>query len=174
MTAPRIVLDTNVLISAVVFGGKPREVLEKVIAGWFTMAISAEMLAEFQGVLEGKKFRYPAAIVRNIVSELVAVSELVRPTMKVEHIKADPADNRILECALESRAACIITGDRHLLELGEYEGIPILEVAAFLAVIECPFLHFLISLWSPDNSTIRNSLHSMFLRSLDKEHDSGL
>jgi len=133
MTAPRIVLDTNVLISAVVFGGKPREVPEKVIAGWFTMAISAEMLAEFQGVLEGKKFRYPAAIVRNIVSELVAVSELVRPTMKVEHIKADPADNRILECALESRAARIITGDRHLLELGEYEGIPILEVAAFLA-----------------------------------------
>jgi len=133
MTAPTIVLDTNVLISAIAFGGRPREVLEKVISGTFAMAISAEMLAEFQGVLEGKKFRYPSAIVRTIVNELLAVSELVRPTMKVEQIKADPADNRILECALESRAACIVTGDRHLLELGQFEGIPILDVAAFLA-----------------------------------------
>lgn len=133
MTAPRIVLDTNVLISAIAFGGRPREVLEKVISGTFAMAISAEMLAEFQGVLEGRKFRYPSAIVRTIVNELLAVSELVRPTMKVEQIKADPADNRILECALESRAACIVTGDRHLLELGQFEGISILDVAAFLA-----------------------------------------
>jgi putative PIN family toxin of toxin-antitoxin system len=133
MTAPTIVLDTNVLISAIAFGGRPREVLEKVISGTFAMAISAEMLAEFQGVLEGRKFRYPSAIVCTIVNELLAVSELVRPTMKVEQIKADPADNRILECALESRAACIVTGDRHLLELGQFEGISILDVAAFLA-----------------------------------------
>jgi len=133
MTASSIVLDTNVLISAIVFGGRPREVLEKVISGTFAMAISAEMLAEFQGVLAGKKFRYPSGIVHTIVNELLAVSELVRPTIKVEQIKADPADNRILECALESRAACIVTGDRHLLELGQFEGIPILDVAAFLS-----------------------------------------
>ena len=133
MTVPSIVLDTNVLISAIVFGGRPREVLEKVISGAFTMAISTEMLDEFQGVLEGKKFRYPGAIVRTIVNELLAVSELVRPMMKVQVIKTDPTDNRILECALESRAACIVTGDRHLLELGQFEGISILDVAAFLA-----------------------------------------
>lgn len=133
MTVPSIVLDTNVLISAIVFGGRPRQVLEKVISGAFVMAISTEMLDEFQGVLEGRKFRYPGAIVRTIVNELLAVSELVRPTMKVQVIKADPADNRILECALESRVTCIVTGDRHLLELGQFEGIPILDVAAFLA-----------------------------------------
>jgi putative PIN family toxin of toxin-antitoxin system len=133
MTAPKIVLDTNLLISAIVFGGRPREVLEKVILGTFTMAISDEMLAEFQWVLEGRKFRYPTAIVRNIVNELLSVSELVRPTMKVEQIKADQADNRILECALESRASCIVTGDRHLLNPGQFEGIPILDVTSFLA-----------------------------------------
>ena len=133
MTLPSIVLDTNVLISAIVFGGRPREVLEKVISGAFVMAISTEMLDEFQGVLEGRKFRYPGAIVRTIVNELLAVSELVRPMMKVQVIKADSADNRILECALESRAVCIVTGDRHLLELGQFEGIPIFDVAAFLA-----------------------------------------
>jgi len=133
MTQPRIVLDTNVLISAVVFGGKPREVLETVISWNYAMAISVEMLEELQGVLEGKKFRYPSEVVRNIVSELLAVSDLVRPAIKVEQVKADPADNRILECALESKAECIVTGDRHLLELGHFEGIPILDVSAFLA-----------------------------------------
>ena len=133
MTVPSIVLDTNVLISAIVFGGRPREVLEKVISGAFVMAISTEMLDEFQGVLEGRKFRYPWAIVRTIGNELLAVSELVRPAMKVQVIKADPADNRILECALESRAVCIVTGDKHLLELGQFQGIPIMDVAAFLA-----------------------------------------
>jgi uncharacterized protein len=133
MSVPSIVLDTNVLISAIVFGGKPREVLEKVISGTFAMAISAEMLDEFQGVLEGMKFRYPGSIVRTIVNEILAVAELVRPTMKVQVIKADVADNCILECALESRAICIVTGDRHLLELGHFEGIPILDAASFLA-----------------------------------------
>jgi putative PIN family toxin of toxin-antitoxin system len=133
MIAPRIVLDTNVLISAFVFGGRPREVMEKVIAGKFTIAISAEILAEFQGVLEGKKFHYPSDIVRTIVRELLAVSEVVRPRMKVEQIRADPADNRILECALESGAACIVSGDKHLLDLGRFEGIPILDAAAFLS-----------------------------------------
>ena len=133
MSAPSIVLDTNVLISAIVFGGKPREVLEKVISGTFAMAISAEMLDEFQGVLEGMKFRYPGSIVWTIVNELLAVAELVRPTTKVQAIKADVADNRILECALASRATCIVTGDRHLLELGHFEGISILDVATFLA-----------------------------------------
>jgi len=97
------------------------------------MAISAEMLDEFQGVLQGRKFHYPGAIVRTIMNELLSVSELVRPTIKVQVIKADPADNRILECALESRVVCIVTGDRHLLELRQFEGIPILDVATFLA-----------------------------------------
>jgi uncharacterized protein len=133
MSVPTIVLDTNVLISAIVFGGRPREVLEKVISGTFAMAISTEMLDEFQGVLQGRKFRYPGAIARTIMNELLSVSELVRPTMKVQVIKADVADNRILECALESRATCIVTGDRHLLELHQFEGIPILDVATFLA-----------------------------------------
>lgn len=133
MTAPRIVLDTNVLISAIVFGGRPREVLEKMVSGTFTMAISAEMLDELQGVLGGRKFQFPLAIVRTIVGELLAVAELVRPTMRVEEIKTDPADDRILECALESKAACIVTGDRHLLDLSQFKGIPILDVAAFLA-----------------------------------------
>ena len=136
MSAPRIVLDTNVLISAIVFGGRPREVLEKVIAGRFTMAISAEMLAEFQWVLEGRKFRYPAAIVQNIVTELLSVSELVRPTMQVEQIKADPADNRILECASEGKVDLLITGDKHLLKIRHYENFKIIKLSDFLILFE--------------------------------------
>jgi hypothetical protein len=60
------------------------------------------MLKELQAVLEGRKFRYPPAVVRAIVNELLAVTDPVQPTMKVDVIKVDPADNRILECALET------------------------------------------------------------------------
>lgn len=133
MTKARIVLDTNVLISAIVFGGRPRLVLERVISGVVGMAISEEMLEEVQEVLEGQKFCYPPTVARTILNELLAISYLVRPRKRVDAVKADPADNRILECALESQADCIVTGDKHLLEIGQFKGIPILAVSDFLA-----------------------------------------
>ncbi len=133
MTKTRIVLDTNVLVSAVVFGGRPRIALEKVISGAVAMAISEEMLEELRGVLEGRKFCYPASVARTILNELLAVSDLVRPKTRVDVVETDPEDNKILECALESHADCIVTGDKHLLELGQFKGIPILSVNDFLA-----------------------------------------
>jgi putative PIN family toxin of toxin-antitoxin system len=133
VTKARIVLDTNVLVSAIVFGGRPRIALEKVISGAVAMAISEEMLEELRWVLEGQKFCYLPPVVQTILNELLAVSELVRPTKRVHVVHADPADNRIIECALESHADCIVTGDKHLLELGQFEGIPILSVSDFIA-----------------------------------------
>ena len=133
MTKARIVLDTNVLVSVVVFGGRPRIALEKVISGAVAMAISEEMLEELRWVLEGQKFCYLPPVVQTILNELLAVSDLVRPTKRVDVVHADPADNRIIACALESDADCIVTGDKHLLELGQFEGIPILSVSDFIA-----------------------------------------
>jgi putative PIN family toxin of toxin-antitoxin system len=65
---PKAVLDTNVLISAIVFGGIPREILEEVIAGRLEIAISREILHEMEGVLLGKKFKYPQEAVHAIIS----------------------------------------------------------------------------------------------------------
>ena len=132
----RIVLDTNVLISALFFGGNPQTVLEKAIMGQISLVLSKEILNEFEEVLCAKKFPYPPEIARNIVRELEAVSELVFPTRKIAAVKADPYDNLILECAVTAEVDYVVSGDNHLLELKRFEGIPILSPAQFLKVVE--------------------------------------
>jgi putative PIN family toxin of toxin-antitoxin system len=134
LTLPKAVLDTNVLISAIVFGGIPREILEEVIAGRLEIAISREILHEMEGVLLGKKFKYPQEAVHAIISELATLCEIVFPGQRIDIVHSDPADNRVIECALEARAQYIITGDSHLIELKEVQGISIVTPGEFLAI----------------------------------------
>jgi putative PIN family toxin of toxin-antitoxin system len=122
----KVVLDTNVLISAIVFGGKPRDVFTEVLKGRIKLAISKDILDEMEGVLSGKKFQYPKPIIRYIRSALEDLAEFVTPEKRVKVIEDDPNDNRILECALEAKADFIISGDHHLLELKEYQSIRII------------------------------------------------
>ena len=120
------ILDTNVLISSVVFGGKPRDVFTEVLKGRIKPAISKDILDEMEGVLSGKKFQYPKPIIRYIRSALEDLAEFVTPETRVKVIEDDPNDNRILECGLEAKADFIISGDHHLLELKEHQGIRII------------------------------------------------
>ena len=127
-----LVLDSNVYISALLFGGKPRLIIEAALAGKARLAISAPILEEIQDVLTGSKFRFPPAAAREIVIEITALAEAVEPKERVDLIADDPDDNRILECALASGADAIISGDIHLLSLGSFRDIPIISPAACL------------------------------------------
>ncbi len=130
--AYKVILDTNVLISAIVFGGKPRHILESIIRGKVGLAVSESILKEVKAVLSGRKFRYPPQIVHAVLTEISSMSELVDPRVRVNKIKKDPDDNRVLECAVESRADFIVSGDMHLLELGSFKGISIMNPADFI------------------------------------------
>lgn len=130
----KIVLDTNVLISAIVFGGKPRDILEKAIKGQIQLVLSEELIGELSGVLEGRKFKYPSEIMKLIITELEAIAEVVKPEKKLKVIKKDPEDNRVLECAQKSKADFIVSGDVHLLEFEEFMGTKILTPEAFLSL----------------------------------------
>jgi len=131
----RIVLDTNVLISALVFGGNPRRILEKVIRGELELHLSESILVELQGVLQRSKFSFSAEAIRVILSELRAISEVVEPSVHIHQIEADPADNRVLECAEESHADFIISGDNHLLGIKEYNKIDVVSPSQFLRML---------------------------------------
>jgi len=74
---PRLVLDSNVLISAVVFGGKPREILDLAVKGLVEVAVSDAILDEVEGVLGGKKFQYPERIVHALIAEIEGLADLV-------------------------------------------------------------------------------------------------
>jgi len=127
----RVVLDTNVLVSALLFGGIPARVTRLAIEGHILSATSPALLAELHGVLLAK-FLFPSTIAEVIVMEWKTVSVVVEPTVEVSVIVSDPADNRVLECAVGAHADAIVSGDRHLLELQVFRGIPILSPHAFL------------------------------------------
>lgn len=126
---PLLVLDSNVYISAILFGGKPRRIIEAALAGKVRLAISTSILEEIESVLKGKKFKFPEAAAREVINEIASLAEIFEPLEKLSRIKDDPADNRILECALAAGAAAIVSGDSHLLSLGNFRSIPILTPA---------------------------------------------
>lgn len=128
----RVVLDSNVLISALVFGGKPREILDLAVKGLIEVAVSDDILEEVGGVLGGEKFRYPARVVRALISELEGLGDLVQPEEIVDAVPDDPEDNRVLECAIASAASVIVSGDSHLLALRSFGPIKIVNADEFL------------------------------------------
>src|SRR3989337_1142632 len=110
----RVVCDTNVLISGIVFGGSPYEILYEASERKIVVVISAPILNEVQKVLRNK-FNFSGEDVEKELAYLSRLGIFVEPQIKVDKIKNDPTDNKILECALEGRADYIITGDnKHL------------------------------------------------------------
>lgn len=129
----RVVLDTNVLVSAFVFpGGAPEAVYRRVLSGELTIIVSRPLLAELGRVL-GDKFDWDPSYTEEVVAQLARVGELVEPSEVVDDIGDDPDDNRVLEAAAEGDADLIVSGDRHLLALGSWRDIPIVRPAEFPA-----------------------------------------
>lgn len=129
----RIVLDSNVILSALHFGGKPAKVLKLAIEGKGQFFISREIVTETLGILR-KKFAYEKVTIEELEELLFETFILVEPQQTVRIIKGKPADNRILECGLAAKADFIISGDKkHLLPLKNHQGIKIVSCQEFLA-----------------------------------------
>ncbi len=133
-----VVFDSNVWISALVFRGRVHGLLDRWVLGEFKVAISPDLLAETFRVLAGRKFRVPPEVLTTRDNEVRKLCLMVYPTQRLQVIKADPTDDRVLECAVAAQAEIIVSGDSHLLALGTYQGIRILDPAAFLAELDGP------------------------------------
>ena len=127
----RVVLDTNVYISALMFGGLPGSLLDLALLQSFLLIISPALLDELDEKLR-LKFQVSAEDTTTIRKKLEGVAEIVKPDTVLHVIGDDPDDNRVLECAVKGSADYIVTGDRHLLKLGSYEAIQIVTVRQFL------------------------------------------
>ena len=119
----RVLLDTNVLISAILFGGVPRQLLEAALAGDIDLITSQPLLAELETVFT-RKFEFPTSMTASIRSELEGLSEVVEP-VQIERVTRTVADDLVLATALAGGAEVLVTGDRELLGMESYEGIPI-------------------------------------------------
>lgn len=132
MANRRVVLDTNVLISAILFGGKPRLILNDIIAGRVDCILSSEILDELKTVLLRPKFGFTPSQCLNIIEELHRVCEIITPSSELSVQITDPDDRIILACAIDANADYIISGDADLKRLHSVNGIPILAPALYL------------------------------------------
>ena len=129
---PKIVIDTNIYISAIFWGGKPREVVELGRSGYIWVFSSAEIEKEIDEKLR-LKFRLDADETVQILLDFSTFTIPVKITKRIEAIHEDPDDDKFIECAVSCGADYIVSGDNHLLKLKKYEEIKIINAADFLS-----------------------------------------
>lgn len=128
----KVVFDTNIYISAILFGGNPRVCLELARTGEIELFASHSILLELAFTLR-ESFNWSDSDIRDVIEGMAKFTKVVSPKHKVSKIKEDPDDNRILECAKEAEVDFIISGDKkHLLSLGEFNHCPIISAKRFL------------------------------------------
>jgi putative PIN family toxin of toxin-antitoxin system len=127
----KAVFDTNIFVSALAIpGGQAERAINLVIDGQMNLCISKEIIHEVLGVLAQKFSKGPEELSRTAVF-LSELAELIVPRKKLAILEDEP-DNRILECAATAHADVIVTGDRAMLNLKEYQEIRILSLRQFL------------------------------------------
>jgi putative PIN family toxin of toxin-antitoxin system len=128
-------LDTNTLVSATIARGKEYALFELAKKGKFRLLISLSILLEYKRIISAGRFGYTSEFVEELVSSILGTSDLVFPEIKLDVVKEDPNDNKILECAVAGKADFIVSGDKHLLKLKKYKGIKIVRTSDFLTLL---------------------------------------
>lgn len=136
MGSLRVVYDTNVLVSAIGFGGNPWRCLLAAFVGNVEMLASEETLDEFQHVLEYEHLPFTLEEQARLPALIEVEATIVDADVTVQAVDDDPDDEKFLECALAGDADYVVSGDRHLRDLDEFQGIEILEPVEFLDRVE--------------------------------------
>jgi putative PIN family toxin of toxin-antitoxin system len=130
----RVVLDTNAVISALLFSGVSSKLVSLWQNGLITPLLSREILDEYLRVLSYPKFQLSDEEIKELIQqEILPFAEVVKPKRRWRVVRRDPSDNKFLECAVAGRASVIISGDKDLLSLGSFRRIRIQSPAQFLA-----------------------------------------
>ena len=136
----RIVLDANVLISGLISPrGSPARILNLWKQERFDLVVSEPILEELERVIHypriQKRYQLPEERIEQFLRLIAGEAILAKPSSEISVTEKDPADNRYLECAVAGDASYIISGDKHLLQVEEYQGIVILNPTGFLAAV---------------------------------------
>jgi putative PIN family toxin of toxin-antitoxin system len=128
----KVVVDTNVLVSGVFFGGMPARVLEAWRDGKFDLVASPDILDEYRRVGEELESRFPGVSLAPFLALVVINGEIVDPPGLSEQVSRDLDDDKFLACALAGECQFIISGDRDLLEVSGYQGVKVVAPREFL------------------------------------------
>ena len=130
----KVVVDTNVFISGILFGGNPRTIIEAWLSKKYIFCLSPKLKAEILGKLQ-RKFLLPINAMQTIEEALDANTKKYIPNKKL-FICKDPQDNFLLELAKEARADYIVSGDKFVLELKQYNKTKIISPRDFLVTVQ--------------------------------------
>jgi len=131
----RVVLDTNIFISALL-GGILGEIVDKWKAGKFTLIITDAIAREYLDVINRSKFNFSEDEIIATTHYLLQSAEFITPQEEITVIVIDPTDNKFLEAAVTGKVNFIVSGDSHLLELKVYQGIAIITAREFIVQLK--------------------------------------
>ena len=130
----RVVLDTNIYISAAIIGRVCEEILRICRFGNLEACISKDIIIEIETKLKDKFF-WNERQIRLFIENILEFCNIAKISEKIIYVKDDADDDKILECAVASRSAYIVSGDKHLIKLKSFRNIKILKPAEFLVLI---------------------------------------
>ena len=126
----RVVLDTNVIVSGIFFGGTPNKILIAWRRGVFKLIASQAILEEYQAVIKLLAKKYQIDNVNHIVDLITIHAEIIAVPV-VKSVCADSDDDKFFACAFAAQVPIIVSGDKHLLDVDNYMGIQVLKPKAF-------------------------------------------
>ena len=136
-----VVVDTNVVASAIFFGGKPKEIIDLIMKDKVYAYASKEILDEYPETIEYLLNKYSEKKPLTSLSIIQSKIEIINAHSKV-NVCRDPDDNKFIECALDSSCYYIVSGDKDLLCIEKYEDIQIVTVAEFLKIFENKYAEY--------------------------------
>ncbi len=131
----RVVLDTNVIVSAIIAKGKPRELFQRGISHEYILVTPDQVLQELTKVLTRPKFKTSQEEIKGIISTLSHSSESVETTSRYRIVREDPSDDIIINAAHDAGASQIVTGDKHMLRVKEFKETKIVTVNQMLEIL---------------------------------------
>ena len=130
----RIVVDTNVLASAVIFGGKPAELMHLVQMQFISAVATEEILVEYRETIDYLLKKYASRKVSRPIDPFLSVIEII-PSRSHVNVCRDPDDDKFISCAIDGQCYYIVSGDKDLLTLKEHQQIKIVTVSEFLEIL---------------------------------------
>jgi len=134
----KAILDTNVVVSGIFFGGIPRKIIEYGQKRIFANVISHEILNEYTDVVKRVGVQYSVTRAMVILDSIVAASELTFSILLKEPVCADPKDDKFISAAVAAKVTIIVSGDKHLKAISGWAGITVLSPNAFWEKISKP------------------------------------
>lgn len=134
MGKTKVFLDSNILISALGWKGKPRVIFEKCLHGELALVTSPQQMAELQRVMDYPKFGFSEEQKSRFISIILEIAIIVEIPGKLKVVAEDPDDDAILETAIVGGAGYLISGDPHVLKLKEFAKVKIVTASEFLGL----------------------------------------